>query len=429
MYRPQDEEIILKNLDRLEEEANQIKLATFEPTIVEIKNVFNIIKDFIRERKRIIYGGYAQNSLIKMKNPNDVFYKENHIADMEFYSPDPIGDLIDLVDLLHKKGFKYCDGKEGVHSETYKVYVNFNNYCDITYMHPSIKCPTIYDKEENLLMAHPHYMLIDAYRVYTDPMTSYFRLTKTFTRFNKLLKYYPLDEEMLYNHSQTKENDNELLRFIRKNILHNSKLIIIGQYAYNQLMKISKAPSSYLHNVDYYEVISTDYNNDIAKITNILNKYNIKIKKYHPYFQFFDKSTEFYVDNKMVLRVYNSNDRCIVYRKSEKKRVLFGSYMLLFMYTLIHYIKENKYGSMLIGLLKARNKYLDKYNKTVLDKTIFQEFTFSCIGEAKDQLRESLLEGAKKKEAGKLVKFLYKPTGNPGKKPNYTFANSTGSLV
>jgi hypothetical protein len=71
-----------------------------------------------------------------------------------------------------------------------KIFVNFINYCDISYMPENIykNCPKI--DIDGYYYTHPHFMLVDAYRVYSDPMTSYFRLTKTFTRFNKLMHYY-----------------------------------------------------------------------------------------------------------------------------------------------------------------------------------------------------------------------------------------------
>jgi hypothetical protein len=292
-------------------------------------------------------------------------------------------------------------------------------------------------------------MLIDAYRVYSDPMTSYFRLTKTFTRFNKLMHHYPLNEEMLYfkvkpNKEMNNDNLQLILKFIRHNIIMKSKLIVVGHYAFNQLMKMAKAPETYLIDCNYYQIISTDYGNDIQKIHNIMKKQypNIVVKKYYPFFQFLDKSTEFYVNVNgtlyLVLRVYSSNERCIVYRKSDKKKTYFGTYQLIFMYNLIQYniskIRHNEYnlasyGSMMIRMMKARDKYLEQHNKTVLDKTIFQEFTMSCIGEPKDLLRESFLMAKKKREQGKQVKFLYKPTGQPGKKPNFRFDNSSGELI
>lgn len=440
MYRIIDENIIIKNLDNLEENAATISMSKYEPTKDERNNVYSDIIKFIKEKKRIVYGGYAQNSLILKKNKDDGFYKESDFADIEFYSPTPVEDTIDLCDMLHRKKYKYVEGSEGVHNETYKIFVNFINYCDISYMPNNILkiCP--YIEIHNMKMCHPHFMLIDAFRVYTDPMTSYFRLRKTFVRFNTLIKHYPLDDKMGYNTIEYKQNskETEILRYIRKHIIHNSKLIVIGNYAFNYIMK--KSHLKKLIGDNFYQLISTDYKNDIDLISRKLkSKYsNVMIKKYNPFFQFLDKSTEFYVNNVLILRVYNAYDRCTVYHYSKKKRTYFASYMLLFMHNLIQYnigrmknntFNINLYGYMLIQMIQARNKYLDKKNLTVLDKTIFQEFTLECIGEPKDILRESRLEMMKKRESGKQSMFRYKPKGEPGKKPNFKFDNSSGEQI
>ena len=430
MYRPIDEENILKNLGSLEDKAKQIYLNNYEPTIHEIKSVYTEIMNFIKQKKRIIYGGYAQNSLIKVKNKDDAFYKETDIADIEFYTPDPINDTIELVDYLYKKNYKYPEGKEGVHPETYKIFVNFINYCDISYMPKNIydNCPT---KEINgVYYTHPHFMLVDAYRVYSDPMTSYFRLTKTFTRFNKLMHYYPLNEDMMYNKLKPSGNIDkkkleDILSFIRHKIIHDSKYVVVGHYAFNQLMKMGGAPETYLIDCNYYQLIATDYSNDIQKIHNI-------IKKQYP------SGNNNNGTLTLVLRIYDANNRCIVYRKSDKKKTYFGTSQLIFMYNLIQYniskVRKNEfntatYGSMLIRQMKARDKYLDEHHKTVLDDTIYQEFSMTCIGKPKDLLRESFLTAKKKKEQGKQIKFTYTPTGQPGKKPNFKFDNSSGEII
>ncbi len=57
------------------------------------------------------------------------------------------------------------------------------------------------------------------------------------------------------------------------------------------------------------------------------------------------------------------------------------------------------------------------------------DLTKSSIGEPKDLLRESFLTAQKKREQGKQAKFLYKPTGQPGRKPNFRFDNSSGEII
>lgn len=438
MYRQIDVDSILKNIDTIETDAKTIYLNSYEPTMSEINNVYKDIINFIKEKNRIVYGGYAQNSLIRVKNKDDVFYRDSDVADIEFYTPDPVGDLIDICDMLYKKQYKYVEGKEGVHNETYKVFVNFINYCDISYVPPEIyrSLPTI--KVDGMQMVHPHFMLIDAYRVYCDPMTSYFRLKKTFTRFTTLMKYYPLNENAVYNKIEYDKPNNDVMHFIRKSIIHNSKLVVVGHYAFNQLMKQAKMPDNYLIDIQFYQLISIDYTKDVETITRKLKSMFPKIvyKSYYPFSQFLDKSMEWYIGDTLVLRVYGTNDRCIVYRYSEKKKTYFGTFQLLFLYNLIQYImgiiRKNKFNetvylTMLTRMLKARDKYLEDNKLTVLDKSVFQEFTLKCIGEPKDILRASLLERTLKRQNKQKSSFIYTATGKPGNKPKFSFPNTSGN--
>ncbi len=412
MYRQNDIDIITHNIDKLEDGAREIYLKNNEPTIEEIDSVFKIIKDYIRNNDLIVYGGYAQNSLIKIKNPDDVFYKKIDLADIEFYSHEPLKNLIELRDILHKKEFKHIEGKEGMHPGTYKIFVNFQAYTDFTYMPKNIfnKCPTI--KIEGMRMTAPHFMLIDAYRVYSDPMTSYFRLRKTFTRFTKLIEHYPFNENTVYNKIEynvdlDEKQYDKIIYFIRKKIIQKNKLIVVGHHAFNRLMKKAKMSTQYFIQEPFYQLISIDYKNDKNKIYKILqdNFKNIRYQEYHQFFQFFDKSVEFYYNKQLILRLFGDNERCIVYKYSDKKKTYFGSLQLQILYILSNYnlgiIRENKFNqivylTMLTRLFKARDKYLETNNRNILDDTPFQEFTLECIGEPKDPIRSSLLEGLKR---------------------------------
>jgi hypothetical protein len=73
--------------------------------------------------------------------------------------------------------------------------------------------------------------------------------------------------------------------------------------------------------------------------------------------------------------------------------------------------------------------YLNKHNKTILERSPFQEFTLQCLGSTEDPLRMSRLEERKKKDARKLIKFRYEPKGKPGKIPNFKFDNISGNEI
>jgi len=415
MYRIEDLEKINKNIDRIKDEAEKEYKTYYEPTLKEIGLVYDAIKNYIKKTKKIVYGGFAQNILLMSKNPDESFYKIvdgafynwPDVADMEFYSSSPLSDIIDLTEELHKQGFKYVEGKEGVHSGTYKIFVNFINYCDISYIPNNIynNLPVI--DIDGIKCVHPHFMLVDAYRVLTDPMTSYWRLDKSIKRFQKILKYYPIQSDCL-NKIELKSSP-DILKFIRKKIIHTSKLIVVGFYAYDYYVK-KESRNNILQNHPYYEIISSELEKDGKNIFKILShKFGdkIKTKEYYPFFSFIDKKIEYYYDTHLILRLFGNNERCIVYNYSEKKHTHFGTFNLVLLYLFFdyyyYYINKDKfnidlYHSLICKFFYSRNKYLDFHKITVLDKSPFQDFTYKCYGIPVNPIRCSLLECLEKKK-------------------------------
>jgi hypothetical protein len=440
MYREEDIEIIKTNIDNIAEKAMFVYKTNNEPTYEESQKVYKVILDFIKDKKRIVYGGYAQNKLITEKNKDDGFYKDVDTPDIEFYSHSPLQDLIELCDILHNKNFKYIQGTEGLHEGTYKIFVNFENYCDISYIPKNIydNCPYITTKD-NLKLADPAFMLIDVYRVFTDPMTSYWRLEKSFKRYLRVYKYYPIENYQNNNIIKfTTETDDKILNKLRKVIIHNSDYIVIGTYAYNYYVK--KIGTATV-NVNFYEIITSNIKEESLKIYKKLIKLfgkKITVKEYFPFFEYFDYRIEFLYDDKVILRVYNNNNRCIVYNESKTKKTKFGTSQLVQLYLLSNYIynlinrnkiESNNYLNLFLNFNKSKDQYLTSHNITVIDNSPFQEFKLECIGQSIKLDRLDRLEMIEKKKKGLPLKFRYEPTGKPGKVPNYVFKNSSGNQV
>ena len=289
---------------------------------------------------------------------------------------------------------------------------------------------------ENIVCTNKLFMLIDAYRVITDPLTSYWRLDKSIIRFQKILSYYPFNINLLKNNKEIEDiikptKDTNIMLYIRKKLIHNSNLVVVGFYAYNYyISKINK--KAILNNFPYYEVISNNLKNDSKIIYNILKKkYSLTIKEYYPFFQFLDRRIEYYHNNKLILVLYGNNSRCTVYRYSLKKKTYFGTFNLILMYFLINYFyniinkmykKSKLYLILLIKLWYNRNLYLSKYNITVFDSSPFQDFTLKCHGIPVHPLRKSLLQNLKKK------KFKFNPSKDNIIKEQ-TFDNTSGNQI
>jgi hypothetical protein len=444
MYRDEDIEKIKDNINKIIDDSHNEYKKSYEPTMIEVSKVYNAIKDYIIRTKKIAYGGFAQNTLLMNKNKSDsfykiidgVFYNFPDVADIEFYSSSPIKDMVELLEELHKKGFKHIEGKNGVHNGTYKIFVNFINYCDIAYMPEYIynNLPTI-TTYDNIKCTHPHFMLCDAYRIMTDPMTSYWRLEKAINRFNRLINYYPITNEKNANKSlQFRKPDNEIMRYIRKHLVHNSKLIVVGFYAFDYYNN-KILDSTYEKEYPYYELITDNIINDGQIIENKLkDKYKdkITIKQFSPFLELLDKRLEFYYDNKLILRLFSNNKRCVVYRFSDNKKTYFGTYNLTYMYLLVDYfyymINKNSYETEIYSILLSklaiiRNNYLENHNITVIDSSPFQDFTLKCMGEPVDIIREFRLQ------KNKSNKFNYKPSGKIINIPKIIFDNISGNEI
>jgi hypothetical protein len=440
MYRNEDLMKIKSNLNKIQDDASNEYKKLYEPTVDEIGMVYTAITNYVKRKKRIAYGGFAQNTILIDKNPDESFYKEvkgayykwPDIADIEFYSYTPVQDMIELTNELHSMGFKYVEGGEAVHPETFKISVNFIIYCDITYMPKNIyeKIPTL--NINNIICAHPHFMMVDAYRILTDPMTSYFRLNKPIQRFPKLLKYYKIDmtDNIKINDMMA---DIKVMKVI-KQILKQSKMVVVGFCAYNYYMK--KVENTDIIKIPFYEAISMN----LKKHATIIYKYLVKkfttitVKEYNPFFTFMDHRVEYYHNNILVLKLYGNNKRCTVYNYSEKKHMYFGTYNLVYMYLLFNYfnsivMKDNLldtiHKNLLYNINHARDRYLDSHNMTVVDKSPFQDFTTKCFGKPHEPSREAKEERIK----NNYTPFVYKPNLKNNMIKEFTFSNNSGMMI
>lgn len=389
LYEKKNIKLINNNLENIQKKGLIAKVKHLEPTLDEYNKVIKIVKDFIKEKKRVIYGGKCWDELLKYKNRNMKIYEKTDMSDYEFYSYEPLKDMKELCDIL-AKDFKYVEGANAQHDETFKIRVNYFEYCDISYI-PKIlfnKMPKM--KIDDLYYASFNFIIIDILRIFNDPLSSYWRIEKNGKRALMLFEYYKINLKENFKKIQL---NNNILDYIRKNIIIGSKLICLGYYAVSYYKQVSTSNTDSLY-VPYYDVISTNFVKDVDEIEIKLKKEFPEIKKvyYHPFYQFTDKRATFLLDDKIVLNIYGNNEKCIPYKYLENKNINIGSYNIVLMYLLInslyYSIYENKEKGNIDFLIKNlilhRNSYLETNNKTPLDNTPYQEFFIQCIGDTYD---------------------------------------------
>lgn len=433
------------------------KLYEYEPTIHEIREVQKVILDYIKKHNRKIYGGYALNKLLINKDPSLAIYDDLDTPDVEFYSPKPLEDLVAICDILHEKGYKQIIGQEAKHKETYSIFVNYHLYCDISYIPANINGKARFIDIDGLKYIHPYFMMIDYFRMFTDPMTSYWRLDKHFNRFLKLQKTYPLPKtgKDLLIKSHKSKGINNIMNKLENYLSEQDTLVFTGFYSYNYYL-YENNNKNYVY-IPYYEVFSSEYVKDgldIVKFIESLNEDKITKKEFYPFFQFYGYNTVFYYDEIPILYLYSNNKKCLQYKTvdyiefqnnnensckaiKKKTKINLASFDFNILHVLIMLAKvrvddkndmNDTLYKLLNGFVKQRTTYLEKNKKTIYDDTIFGSFVIDCKGETIDPERENRLKYRVRKSLKKPLVFRYEP-GVSTKVPKYNFMNSSGNAI
>jgi hypothetical protein len=470
LYTSSDIKLLENNIDGILNKLQEKRMSLFGPSMDEIKQVTNILHKFIKDNKRKVYGGYALNLYIKDKNPDDAIYSDKDITphDIEFYSPEPVKDLIELCNLIHDKGIPYVVGKDAIHKETYKLTVNMIDYCDISYVPKNVYNRMPFKIINGFNLIDPSFMTVDYLRMLSDPINSYWRIEKSFKRFILLNKYYPLTiikKELTLNESKN-EIVNKLLDNILSFLKNKKTTILIGLYALNFYINQSGILKNYnkkyitLNKVPYYEIISINFKEDTNNLINILtklvdNKDDIKIVEHYPFFQFIGHSAYIYYQDILIAKIIHHYNKCL-----PKQDIIYGTYdynkyikldemsiiqigtfnvTLLFALTFMFQVRTdnlmdetNFYRIMCSHLIESRNYFYNNNHKlNIFSESYFKDFSTDCIGStlSPERERQKLYESQKKK--GKRAFFKYEPSEKKINRDDtkYIFLNSSGNPV
>ena len=469
-----EDELFMENFPKIlkkVKDAEKNKINDYGPTITEKKDIYNIIFKYLKDHKRKIYGGYALNKLLSNKNKDLALYTDKDTPDIDFYSPEPINDLIKLCNILHEKGFETVEGREAQHKETYSIFVNYQLYCDITYIPNNIYNKIRFMMIDGFTVVHPWFMMIDYFRMFTDPLVSFWRLEKHFGRYLQLQKTYPLPliQEPLKLVNYDNFNISKSINLLFKYLIKNPSIIFTGFYAYNYYLYISnynKKNNKYNYiQIPYLEVYSTDYITDgkelLEEIKNIFPKEissKLTHKEYYPFTQFYSNNVVIYYndgkDEFPILYMYSVHNKCIPIKKvnlidfsnlndiKEEEGdydINIGSFDFNILHALIILVKirvddDNSWNDILYKLLNGFVSFRDYYfkvnNLTLYDDSIFEGLVIDCIGKTINPEIERLMMIKERKKQGKPLVFRYTPDQSKEiKESTYIFQNSSGNEI
>lgn len=411
----------------------------------EIKKIMDIVEDFIRKKKLIVYGGTAQNNILPK---NDQFYDPNvDIPDYDFFSPTAMDDVKELADIYAKSGYIEVDAKSGMHAGTYKLFVNFIPTADITQMPKSIFHTLQKDalKIAGITYAPANFLRMGMYLELSRPDGDISRWEKVYKRLVLLNKHYPLSSKEcshiefqrkmdgVNNHANKKDKDSkkitneDIYDTILKSFIYQD-VVFFGGYAiskYAQYMphhvraKLKKIPD--------FDVLSesAEKTADIVKeqLEDIGCK-NVTIHKFDNIGEIVSGHYEVRVGIDTVAFIYQPN-AChsynILHEDGNKIRIATIDTMLSF-YLAFLYADKEYYDP---GRILCMSKYLfDVQAKNRLSqKGLLRRFSISCIGhqETVEEIREHKSEMYKKLASNPKSKeyqewfFRYRPDQNYSK--------------
>lgn len=184
---------IQKQMDSLEAAVeNASELLGFETAHnPEILYAIDIIQDFIKNKKRVCYGGTAINAIL----PKSLQFYDNEkdLPDFDFFSPTPDEDIKEIVKTLQESGFREINQRIGVHEGTYKILVNFTPIADITYMEKSF-FKIVMDRairKDGIYYCDPDFLKMMMYLELSRPRGEVTRWTKVYERLLLLNHAFP----------------------------------------------------------------------------------------------------------------------------------------------------------------------------------------------------------------------------------------------
>jgi hypothetical protein len=395
----------------------------------EVKKIINIVENFIRRKKLIIYGGESINRLLPKQ---DQFYNHDvEIPDLDFYSSNALKDAKELVDIYVDEGFQEVEAKSGQHHGTYKVFVNFIPVADITFvpkeLFNAIKKDAI--SIAGILCAPPNLLRMGMYLELSRPAGDTTRWEKVLKRLTLLNKSYPLTGKQC-SHIEFQRNmadaDSESADKIYDNVQHtlmDQGVVFFGGYAlsmYSQYMP--KHLRHKLQKIPDFDILSEEplLTAQIVKerLADIDVK-NVKIIKRPGIGEIIAPHYEIKVNNDTVVFIYQPM-ACHSYNivKHEGYDVKVAtidtmlSFYLAFLYANRPYYDKDRILCMATYLFKVQEQ------NRLAQKGLLRRFSIKCIGhqETVEEMRaekaEKFIELKDKRNSEEFDEWFlrYRPT-------------------
>lgn len=387
-FQEKELEILRKAVDMAEERS--AKKIVNSP---EIKEIISIVEEFLKKKRLVCYGGTAINNILPEQ---DKFYNKNlEIPDYDFFSPNALQDAKELANIYYKNGYDEVEAKAGVHTGTFKVFVNYIPVADITFLDSKIYKNLLKNsiKVNNIHYSPANYLRMSMYLELSRPNGDVSRWEKILKRLILLNKNYPLEgvncssQDFMRNFEGPK-NDREKIYELVKNSFIDQGLIFFGGYASTLYGKyMPKHQRKQLNSIPDFDLLSEDPLTSLTIVKERLEFAGIKkvkIKHHDSIGEIIPKHYELIIDDDTIAFVYKPN-ACHSYNTININNKIIKiatidtmlSFYLAFLYSNKLYYDKNRLLCMGEYLFRVQAK------NRLQQKGLLRRFSINCYGKQK----------------------------------------------
>ncbi len=255
----------------------------------EIKGMTKIVEDFLLNKKLLCYGGTAINNILPKQM--QFYNREYEIPDYDFFSANALDDTKELTDIFFNAGYLDVEAKSGVHSGTYKVFVNFIPMADVTSIHKELFDALYADSVSvaGIKYVPPSFLRMSMYLELSRPAGDTSRWEKVMKRLTLLNESHPMTTE--YNCSAIEfqrkmdndKSDGENIYTIVRDTFIDLGVVFFGGYAFSLYSrKMPKKEQQFIQKIPDFDVLSEDIEKTALIIEERLRDANFKdIKQIH----------------------------------------------------------------------------------------------------------------------------------------------------
>lgn len=359
--------------------------------------MYDLVKDAIRNKGLVLYGGYALNALMPKSHR---IYKDKTLPDLDAFSTSAKKDAIEIGLELKKAGYSYIEVKSGVHKGTYKVFAEFKPVADITQVSKALFSYLSSNSKEvsSMKVCPPEFLMWSLYKELCRPQGSGFRWEKIYARYLVFHRQFRFKEKALSIKDTSPSTVPEVIKKMSE-VAKKKAYAVVGHFA----VKLHTGkPCKILKSMPDFEFIVENIDEAFQQIQADLGvELGFKKNPTNSFYEVMSYSASITYNGMNLCRLYQT-DSCYSYQQTNGYRVgtvdtvlhfLYGTYM-----TSSHFNTSN-------GLLADASKRLiialeEHAQKELSDPK--QRLKVKCVGYEKTILNV-------KKELWTKKPFNYRP--------------------